>query len=98
MTNIPVFPTKNNSYWARNGLIIIFLGFSEVLNIKSGETVSTIRNVLLHTQISSEKCRGQCYESDNNRLSKKSGVAEQILDIHPNASVNHCHYHFSVRL
>ena len=34
-----------------------FLGFNEVLNIKSGTIVSVIGDALLRTQISLEKCR-----------------------------------------
>ena len=84
MTNIPIFQTKNSvneDFW----------GFYEVLNIKSSTIVSAIKDVLLRTQISLEKGRGQCYDGASNMLGKKSGVAKQILDIQPKTYATHCH-------
>ena len=48
-----------------------FLGFYEVLNIKSGTIISTIRYFLLRIQTSSEKCRGKCYDGVTDMLGKK---------------------------
>ena len=48
---------------------------------------------MLRTQISLDNCRGQCYDGASNMLRKKSGVAKQILDIHPKAFATHCHCH-----
>ena len=70
-----------------------FLGFYELENIKRDNIVSIMRDVLLRTQISLDNCRGQCYDGVSNILGKKSGVAKQILDIHPKAFATHCHCH-----
>ena len=70
-----------------------FLGFYEVLNIKSGSIVSVIRDVLFRIQIFFGKCRGQCYDGVSNMLGKKSGVAKQIPDIQPRAYATHSHCH-----
>ena len=59
------------------------LGFSGVSNIKSVAIVSNIRDVLLLTQISLDKCRVQCDDGASNMLHKNSGVAKQIFDIQP---------------
>ena len=70
-----------------------FLGFYQLENIKSDTIVSAIRDVLLRTQISLDNCKGQCYDGASNMLGKKSGVANQILDIQPKAFATHCHCH-----
>ena len=40
-------------------------------NLKSDTIVSAIRDVLLRSQISSDNCRSQCYDSASNILGKK---------------------------
>ena len=70
-----------------------FLGFYQLENLKSDTIVSAIRDVLLRSQISLDKCTGQCYDGASNMLGKKSGVAKQILDIQPKAFATHCHCH-----
>ena len=47
----------------------------------------------MRTQISLEKCRGQCYDGASNMLGKTSDVAKQILEIQQKVYVNHCQYH-----
>ena len=66
-----------------------FLGFFELENIKSDTIDSAITDVLLRTQISSDNCRGQCYDGASKMLGKKSDVAKQILDIQPKAFATH---------
>ena len=69
-----------------------FFGFYKVLNIKSGIIVSAIRDVLLRTQISLEKCREQYYDGASNMLGKNSGVVKRILDIQRQTNGTHCHF------
>ena len=52
-----------------------FMGFCELTNIKSETIVAAIKDALLRTQLSLDKCRGQCYDGASNTLGKKSGVA-----------------------
>ena len=70
-----------------------FLGFYELENTKSGAIVSAIRNILLQTKISLDKCRSQRYDSASNMLGTKSGVSKQTLGIQPKAFATHCHCH-----
>ena len=70
-----------------------FMGFYELTNIKSETIVAAIKDALLRTQLSLDKCRGQCYDGASNMLGKKSGVATQISNIQPKAVVTHCHCH-----
>ena len=70
-----------------------FMGFYELTNIKGETIIAAIKDALLRTQLSLDKCRGQCYDGASNMLGKKSGVATQISYIQPKAVVTHCHFH-----
>ena len=60
---------------------------------KSETIVAAIKDALLKTQLSLDKCRGQCYDGASDMLGKKSGAATQISNIQPKAVVTHCHCH-----
>ena len=70
-----------------------FLGFYELLNIKSDSIVSAIKDILVRMQLPLSNCRGQTYDGASNMLGRKPGVAAQITAIQPKALVTHCHGH-----
>ena len=70
-----------------------FLGFYELNDIKSDTIVHAIKDVLLRSNLSIQRCRGQTYDGASNLMGKKSGVATQIQRDQPKAIVTHCHGH-----
>ena len=52
-----------------------------------------LKDVLLRMGLSVQNCRGQCYDSANNMVGSKSGVATQIQKKEPRAILTHCYGH-----
>lgn len=52
-----------------------------------------IKDILLRSNLSLKKCRGQTYDGASNMMGKKSGVATQIKKQQPKAIETHCHGH-----
>ena len=70
-----------------------FLGFYELNDIKSDTIVHAIKDVLLRSNLSIQRCRGQTYDGASNLMGKMSGVATQTQRDQPKAIVTHCHGH-----
>ena len=70
-----------------------FMGFYNIINIKSDTIVAAIKDIFIRLQLEFSKLRGQTYDGASNMLGKKSGVATQIKKIQPKAMENHCHGH-----
>ena len=68
-----------------------FLGFYEVLNIKSETLDKILKDTILRFQLSLQLCRGQYFDGASNILGKRSGVAIQIYKEQPKAHYTHCH-------
>ena len=63
-------------------------------NITSETLVNSLKDVLLRMGFSVQNCRGQCYDSANNMVGSKSGVATQIQKKEPRVILNtHCYGH-----
>ena len=70
-----------------------FVGFYQLPNIGAETIYSVLIDVISRLQLSLDDRRGQCYDSANNMIGKKSGVAKRIQDKQPKAHVTHCHCH-----
>ena len=67
-----------------------FLGLYTVSTIDATTLTSVIKDLLLRTNISFEKLRGQCYDVASVMSGAKNGVAKQISDIELGAIFSHC--------
>ena len=56
-----------------------FLGYYELLNIKSDTIVAVIRDCLIRFELPIQNLRGQTYDGASNMMGKRSGVAQQIF-------------------
>ena len=56
-------------------------------------TIILIKDVLIHSSLSLNRCRGQCYDGAANMSGKRSGVAAQIQMEEPRAIYLHCMGH-----
>ena len=56
-------------------------------------TIILIKDVLIHSSLSLNRCRGQCYDGAANISRKSSGVATQIQMEEPRAIYLHCMGH-----
>ena len=70
-----------------------FIGFYQIPNIGADTIASAIEDALLQLPLSTDKCRGQCYDGASNMFGKKTGVATGILQLQPKAHPTHCHGH-----
>ena len=70
-----------------------FLGLYTVSTIDAATLTSVNKDILLRTNISFEKLRGQCYDGASAMSGAKNGVAKQISDIEPRAIFSHCYGH-----
>ena len=69
------------------------VGLHAVNSIKSETLVNSLKDVLLRMSLSVQNCQGQCYESTNNMVGSKSGIATQIQKQEPDAILTHCYDH-----
>ena len=81
--------------WVNNNLDVSekFLGFYEILDIKSSTIVTVMKDILLRYQLNLDMCRDQCYDCSTNMLGKSSGVTTHISAEQPKAHYTHCHAH-----
>ena len=56
-------------------------------------TIILIKDVPIHSSLSLNRCRGQCYDGAANMSGKRSGVAAQIQMEEPRAIYLHCMGH-----
>ena len=64
-----------------------------VPNICTNTLVSCIRDALIRMNLSTNKCRGQCYDGASNMAGAKTGVSTQIKSEEPRAIFTHCYGH-----
>lgn len=70
-----------------------FLGFYQIPNISADTITLVIQDALTRLTLSTDKCRGQCYDGASNMLGAKTGVATRIQKLQPKAYPTHCHGH-----
>ena len=70
-----------------------FVGYYELLDIKSDTIVTTIKDSLIKMQLSLNDLRAQAYDEASNMFGKNSGVSVQIAAKQPKALSTHCQGH-----
>ena len=70
-----------------------FIGLYSLDSTSAESIVSTVKDVLLRMNLTTENCRGQCYDGASSMSGRKSGVAKQIMDLEHRALYTHCYGH-----
>ena len=70
-----------------------FIGFYKVDNIQSTAIVHAITDALIRLNLPISRRHGQTYDGASNMMSKKSGVAAEIIQLEPKALATHCNFH-----
>ena len=70
-----------------------FVGLYETNSTHAQVLHSLIHDVLLRTNLSITRLRGQCYDGASSMLGARGGVAKLILDEEPRALHTHCYGH-----
>ena len=72
-----------------------FIGLKHVLSTKSNDLKEDLKDVLLSSNLSLKKLRGQSYDGAANMSGSKNGVATQMQELAPNAAYIWCNCHLT---
>ena len=69
------------------------VGPNEISNISAATITPVIKDAILRMNLTSNKCRGQCYDGASNMSGPRSGLAKRLRDEEPRSLYLHCHGH-----
>ena len=72
---------------------ILLVSMHQIPNIGVDTITWVIQDALIRLPLSTDKCRGQCYDRASNMLGTKTGVVTRIQELQLKAFPTHCHGH-----